>query len=240
MRCSACLLKNSASSSRWLARQFRDPYVKSRSSSSPNTGPAYRSRSSFKLVSIVTKHPFLLAPYTSDRPKIVVDLGAAPGGWSQVAAHKLGQGGKVFAVDIQQVDPITGVTIIQGDFLSKKVHEELKNRIQLARDAFENDGLDFGLNTPLQQPDSPNENGGDDHNNVGGMFGRHVEHRGMVDLVMSDMMAPMSGIRIRDVQASLDLVTAATEFALATLKSNPGADPWLSGGKRRYPGGNFV
>ncbi|KAF8583657.1 23S ribosomal RNA methyltransferase [Ramaria rubella] len=89
MRASLPVCK-SQSSKQWLARQFRDPYVQQRMASPAH----YRSRSAFKLLELDTLHHFLDRPRpTSSRPRVIVDLGAAPGGWSQVAALKSGYTG---------------------------------------------------------------------------------------------------------------------------------------------------
>jgi 23S rRNA (uridine2552-2'-O)-methyltransferase len=106
------LLKSSPSSTRWLARQQSDPFVRTRT---------HRSRSAAKLSSILTKHKSLI-PHNGT----VVDLGAAPGGWSQVAREAMGRGGSVYAVDLLPIAPIEGVTIFQGDFLTSTVQAQLR------------------------------------------------------------------------------------------------------------------
>jgi 23S rRNA (uridine2552-2'-O)-methyltransferase len=73
-------------------------------------GAGYRSRAAYKLLEIDASDRLLA------RGARVVDLGAAPGGWSQVAAHKVGPGGTVVAVDLLEIAPIAGVTVLQGDF----------------------------------------------------------------------------------------------------------------------------
>jgi 23S rRNA (uridine2552-2'-O)-methyltransferase len=89
------------SSKQWLQRHVTDPYVKKAKAQ------GYRSRAAFKLLEIDAKERLL-------RPgMLVLDLGAAPGGWSQVAAEK---GAKVTAVDLLPVEPIRGVTVLKGDF----------------------------------------------------------------------------------------------------------------------------
>ena len=102
----------SASSRRWLTRQLNDPYVARARSS------GYRSRAAFKLAEIDDAHRLL-------KPGMVVaDLGAAPGGWSQVAAERTRSRegkGRVVAIDLQAIDPIPGVEILQGDFLDDQV-----------------------------------------------------------------------------------------------------------------------
>ena len=98
------------SSTLWLKRQLNDPYV----AAAKREG--YRSRAAYKLAEIDAKYRFL-------KPGgVVVDLGAAPGGWSQVAAArvKAGEGaGIVVAIDITPMDPIPGVAVLQADFMEE-------------------------------------------------------------------------------------------------------------------------
>lgn len=97
------------SSKQWLHRHVSDPYVRKAKAQ------GYRSRAAFKLLEIDAKERLL-------RPGArVVDLGAAPGGWSQVAAEKLGASGIVIAVDLLEVAPIRGVTVLKGDVLDPEV-----------------------------------------------------------------------------------------------------------------------
>jgi 23S rRNA (uridine2552-2'-O)-methyltransferase len=107
----------SLSSKLWLERQLNDPYV------ARAKREGFRGRAAFKLIEIDDKH-HLLKPGTR-----VIDLGAAPGGWSQVAARRVGsaQGkGKVVAVDRLELAPIAGVGFIQRDFLDAGVDDEIK------------------------------------------------------------------------------------------------------------------
>ena len=97
-------MKKSASSKQWLHRHVNDPYVQR------SKRDGYRSRSAYKLIEIDDKDRILKAG------TLIVDLGAAPGGWSQVAARKLGPGGRVVAIDLLEMAPIPGVAIIRGDF----------------------------------------------------------------------------------------------------------------------------
>jgi 23S rRNA (uridine2552-2'-O)-methyltransferase len=98
---------------KWLERHNQDPYVKRAQAE------GYRSRASFKLLEINQKdHLF--------KPGMrVVDLGAAPGGWSQVAAQQVGAKGQVIALDILPMDPVPGVRFIQGDFTRQPVLKTL-------------------------------------------------------------------------------------------------------------------
>ena len=92
------------SSKEWLRRHVTDHYVKAARKQ------GYRSRAAFKLLEIDAKERFFRPGMT------VIDLGAAPGGWSQVAAEKVKPGGRVIAVDLLPIAPISQVTTYQGDF----------------------------------------------------------------------------------------------------------------------------
>jgi 23S rRNA (uridine2552-2'-O)-methyltransferase len=92
------------SSKEWLRRHVTDSYVKKARQQ------GYRSRAAFKLLEIDAKERLLRSGMT------VVDLGAAPGGWSQVAAEKVKPGGRVIAIDLVDIAPISGVTVLKGDF----------------------------------------------------------------------------------------------------------------------------
>jgi 23S rRNA (uridine2552-2'-O)-methyltransferase len=99
----------SKASQRWLERQLNDPYVRAA------RDQGLRSRAAFKLIEIDEKHGLL-------RPGArVLDLGAAPGGWTQVSAGRTAPGGRVVAVDVLPMDPVPGATIIQGDFQDQAV-----------------------------------------------------------------------------------------------------------------------
>ncbi|EPQ53217.1 23S ribosomal RNA methyltransferase [Gloeophyllum trabeum ATCC 11539] len=187
----------SPSSSSWLSRQSRDPYVKQRL--------MYRSRSAFKLLELDAKYGGFLGKRDV---RAVVDLGAAPGGWSQVSAGKLGlpnepeedavadEGsgsalphsqpkrtgrGKdrlVVAVDLLRMNPIPGVKILQGDMLAPQTSVRIKNL--------------------LTRPGNP---------------------EGKADVVLSDMAANMTGNRIADSENSLDICRAVFAFTKDHLRS---------------------
>jgi 23S rRNA (uridine2552-2'-O)-methyltransferase len=106
------------SSRRWLKEHFADPYVKRAQRE------GYRSRAVFKLLEIQEKDK-LFKP-----DMVVIDLGAAPGGWSQIAASLLGRKGKIFALDILPMPPIPNVEFIQGDFREEEVLQNLLNHLQ--------------------------------------------------------------------------------------------------------------
>jgi 23S rRNA (uridine2552-2'-O)-methyltransferase len=112
--------KRSHSSHQWLSRQLNDPYVRKAHAE------GYRSRAAFKLVEIDDKHKIL------KRGARVVDLGAAPGGWSQVAAERIGleKGqGKIVAIDLLEIEPIQGVEFAQMDFNDEDAPERLKKML---------------------------------------------------------------------------------------------------------------
>ena len=106
-------MARSKSSGRWLKEHFDDPYVK-RSQSE-----GYRSRASYKLLE-VDKRDRLFQP-----GQVVVDLGAAPGGWSQVAVERVGDKGRVIASDILPMDSLAGVEFIEGDFTEAEVLQRI-------------------------------------------------------------------------------------------------------------------
>jgi 23S rRNA (uridine2552-2'-O)-methyltransferase len=105
------------SSKMWLERQLNDPYVQRAKRE------GYRSRAAFKLVEIDDKYRIL------KKGARVVDLGAAPGGWSQVAAKRIGEGGRIVAIDLLDIEPIAGVDFIQLDFLDPTAPDQLKARL---------------------------------------------------------------------------------------------------------------
>jgi 23S rRNA (uridine2552-2'-O)-methyltransferase len=110
----------SLSSKLWLERQLNDPYV------ARAQREGFRSRAAYKLIEIDDKH-HLFKPGAN-----VVDLGAAPGGWSQVAAKRVGAGegrGRVVAIDLLGMEAMPGVECLQLDFLDPRAPDQLKNML---------------------------------------------------------------------------------------------------------------
>ena len=103
----------SKSSNRWLNEHFEDEYVKRAQQE------GYRSRAVYKLIEMNDKDKIIKPGMT------VIDLGAAPGGWSQVAANLVGHKGAVFALDILPMDPLPGVEVMQGDFREQEALDQL-------------------------------------------------------------------------------------------------------------------
>ncbi|RZO20860.1 MAG: 23S rRNA (uridine(2552)-2'-O)-methyltransferase RlmE [SAR92 clade bacterium] len=102
----------------WIKQHVKDPYVKQ------SQVDGYRSRASYKLLEIVEKDRLIRSGMT------VVDLGSAPGGWSQVAARLVGHTGRVHALDLLPMDAIAGVDFIQGDFTEEHIFDELLKLIE--------------------------------------------------------------------------------------------------------------
>ena len=106
-------MSRKSSSARWKARQARDPFVKRAHAE------GWRSRAVFKLAELQGKERLIRAG------SVVVDLGAAPGAWSQFAAGVVGPQGRVLAVDLLPLAPVAGVEIFQGDFREESVMNAL-------------------------------------------------------------------------------------------------------------------
>jgi 23S rRNA (uridine2552-2'-O)-methyltransferase len=111
-------MKPSKTSKQWMREHVNDPFVQLAQKE------GYRSRAAYKLLEIDAKDR-LFKP-----GMVVVDLGATPGGWSQVAAAKVGRGGKVIALDLLPMDSLAGVDFIQGDFRDAAVLKQLQVLLQ--------------------------------------------------------------------------------------------------------------
>jgi 23S rRNA (uridine2552-2'-O)-methyltransferase len=110
-------MARSKSSSAWLKRHVNDPYVHRAKAH------GYRSRAAYKLIEIADRDGFA-------RPgDAVVDLGAAPGGWAQALAERVGRSGRVMAVDLLEIAPIPGVTVVRGDFREETVLQRLEDAL---------------------------------------------------------------------------------------------------------------
>ncbi len=110
-------MAKTVSSRRWLKEHFSDEYVKRAQKE------GWRSRAIYKLQEIDERDHLLKSGMT------VIDLGAAPGGWTQYAMHKVTDQGKVIALDILPMDSIAGVTFIQGDFREESVLQQLSDHL---------------------------------------------------------------------------------------------------------------
>src|SRR5262245_61998744 len=114
-------MARSKSSHRWMQEHVNDPYVKQAQKD------GYRSRSSYKLIELNEKDRLI-------RPgMLVLDLGSAPGGWSQVAGKLVGEKGRVIATDILPMDPVKNVDFIQGDFTEEAVFDQILTALEEAK-----------------------------------------------------------------------------------------------------------
>ena len=110
-------MKRSKTSKAWMREHVTDFFVKQAKKE------GYRSRAAYKLIEIAERD-HLLAPGMT-----IVDLGAAPGGWSQAASERLGSNGRIIAVDFREMLPLPGVTFIQGDFTEASVLAQLEETL---------------------------------------------------------------------------------------------------------------
>lgn len=110
-------MKPTKTSKQWMREHINDPYVQQAQRD------GYRSRAAYKLLEI-DERDHLIKP-----GMIVVDLGATPGGWSQVAANKMGEKGKVIALDLLPLTPLPRVEFIQGDFREEAVLAQLEEKL---------------------------------------------------------------------------------------------------------------
>ncbi|TVY58809.1 rRNA methyltransferase 2, mitochondrial, partial [Lachnellula cervina] len=225
----------SSSSTRWKNRQGRDSYAREA------RVQGLKSRAAFKLLEIDAKYRLFKKGQT------VVDLGYAPGSWSQVAVERTKPNGRIVGIDIIPAQPPKGVSTIQGNFLSAEVREEVKRflsdpdrgraRPQLYASLdgespnaiIEPEQSYIDLERHASEETSPPADG----------KRRPEDGGGMVDIVLSDMSAPWeqttgfwkrslsdpyfrmmntSGINFKDHAGSMDLCAAALTFAFDTLR----------------------
>ena len=171
--------KRSKSSAQWLKQHFDDEWVKKA------RALGYRSRASFKLLEINDKEKLI------KQGMRVLDLGAAPGGWSQVAIKLVGRSGQVIATDILPIDALPHVNFIQGDFTDELVQAQISNIVGAGPCACPAEGNHGGL--PLQVMEKT------------------------INLVLSDMAPNMSGIPSSDLPRAMALAELALEMALTCL-----------------------
>jgi 23S rRNA (uridine2552-2'-O)-methyltransferase len=111
-------MARSKTSKQWMNRHVNDEYVKR------SVKDGYRSRAVYKLLELDDSKHFL-------KPgQLVIDLGAAPGGWSQVASQRVGEKGQVIGIDLLPIDPLPDVIFLEGDFREEKALKELTGAMQ--------------------------------------------------------------------------------------------------------------
>ena len=105
-------------SKNWIKGHLKDPFVIQAQKD------GYRSRAAYKLIEIDKKYKIIKSGITA------IDLGAAPGGWSQVLSKKIGLKGKVVGIDLLEVSPIKGIDFIQGDFMQEEILNEMVDKLE--------------------------------------------------------------------------------------------------------------
>jgi 23S rRNA (uridine2552-2'-O)-methyltransferase len=183
------------SSTLWLQRQLNDPFtIRAKSD-------GYASRAAYKLLEIDAKFHIL------GHGKIIIDLGSAPGSWTQVALKT--EPRKIIAVDLVQMKELTGVQFILGDFTDeatlKKIYSALANTTIPSN---------ILANTELQHFRHPHGRGDDE---AGGI---NDDEKCKVDIILSDMAPNTSGHRDLDHLKIIDLGEHALEFAKKTLSKD--------------------
>ena len=190
-------MKRSASSRQWLKRHVNDPYVQR------SRKEGYRSRAAYKLIEIDDRDR-LLGPGA-----VVVDLGAAPGGWTQVAVKRAGAKGRVVAIDLLEMEPVAGALFIHGDFASGSGLAAVVAALAGGR----RHGPPSGPGPQLPGLPPPHHAAGS------GLAAVEAALAGArADAVLSDMAPNLSGIAITDQARSMALAELARDFALAHLK----------------------
>jgi len=204
---------SSASSARWKTRQTSDPYTKS------SKLTALKSRAAYKLLEINDKHKLFRAGQS------VVDLGYAPGSWSQVAKNRVGESGRVVGIDIIPAQPPRGVSALQGDFLSAGVQGLVRDFVRewKSGEAEETVGEDEEVRSVVERARGNAVAGGEkEEKHTAAVIGEgetevpspvvekktpkkakklssaalDLEQGRVVDVVLSDMCAPFPGLEL--------------------------------------------
>ncbi|KAE8321410.1 FtsJ-like methyltransferase-domain-containing protein [Aspergillus sergii] len=199
--------KRPSSSKRWQARQLKDHFTREA------TAQGLKSRAAFKLIQIDAKYRIFRNGQT------VVDLGYAPGSWSQVAVSRTGSNGRVLGVDIIPAQPPKGVFTIQGNFLDPSIQAYVQNFLHNpTRDQQHRPGISphVSLSHETSELDEDTKN---PIYNCEEMEEPYVTGKRTVDVVLSDMMMNTSGMSFRDHAGSMDLCRAALQFSFEVLKA---------------------
>ncbi|QYT02806.1 Ribosomal RNA methyltransferase RrmJ/FtsJ domain [Trichoderma simmonsii] len=203
----------SSSGTQWKQRQGRDAYVRHAKVQ------GLKSRAAFKLLEIDSKYKLFKKGQT------VVDLGYAPGSWSQVAVDRTRPHGRVIGIDLIPAQPPQGVAAFQGDFLSPIVQKLVKEFITQSHSdrppkAGRDDVDEDGDNTIIDQPSyiDRERHSAESTGSPSGSTSAESTSRNLVDVVLSDMLMNTSGIASRDHAGSMNLCEAALHFASDTLK----------------------
>ncbi|KAI0143861.1 ribosomal RNA methyltransferase MRM2 [Hypoxylon sp. NC0597] len=199
-----------SSNSRWKQRQGSDYYAREAKVR------GLKSRAAFKLIEMDSKYKLF------KRGQTVIDLGYAPGSWSQVALERTKPNGRVVGIDIIPAQPPRGVSTIQGNFLSPSVQQLVKDYLiefaqrkspSVPEAELSEEGKSIITERPSYIDTERAESVESGHEEPLGDDGR------LVDVVLSDMMMNTSGMSFRDHAGSMDLCLAALQFASDTLKT---------------------
>ncbi|KAL2071360.1 hypothetical protein VTL71DRAFT_12595 [Oculimacula yallundae] len=216
--------RSSSSSTRWKSRQGKDSFARDAKVQ------GLKSRAAFKLLEIDAKYRIFKSGQT------VVDLGYAPGSWSQVAVERTKPTGRIVGIDIIPAQPPKGVSTFQGNFLSAGVQAEVKRFLSDPARGRPKERIFSTYEEPNDEEDEEEERktliSEQEESYID--LERHMDEqdaaplkvvrstsRGperMVDVVLSDMMMNTSGIPFKDHAGSMDLCAAALQFARDTLR----------------------
>lgn len=206
---------SSSAKNRWLDRQRNDFYTKEAKNQD------LRSRAAFKLIELDDRFKFFL----KNKSQRVLDLGFAPGAWSQVAFDRTKPDGMVLGVDILPCKPPRGVSSIQANILSRKTHELIRLFFSKHFQINRHDELheDHGYFQHMLEEDLKNLKQTDEYREI---FSSDVEltnsstsvEKFPIDVVVSDMMANTTGVAIKDHYMSMDLCDAALVVAIDLLR----------------------
>ena len=170
--------RHAPSSQRWLARQLNDPYVQAAKAA------GWRSRAAFKLSELDDKYHFL------SKRAVVVDLGAAPGGWTQVALAR--GAARVVGIDLLAIAPLAGATFIEGDFSADGMAADLRRQL--------GDGVDLVLSDMAP-------------NTTGHVATDHIRIVALADLALAfavDVLRPGGGFVVKLFQGGAERVMLET------------------------------
>ncbi|EWG39975.1 ribosomal RNA large subunit methyltransferase J [Fusarium verticillioides 7600] len=213
-RLAAESIRWSSSGSRWKQRQGRDAYARGAKVQ------GLKSRAAFKLLEMDSKYKLF-----KGNGQTVVDLGYAPGSWSQIAVERTRPNGRVIGIDLIPAQPPRGVATFQGDFLSPVVQEMVKNFILESHQnppvGQETEKSDISVTDEGITVDRPSYLDMERHTgqNEPPASGLEGPSKRIVDVVLSDMLMNTSGNGFRDHVGSMDLCAAALQFASDTLRS---------------------
>ncbi|KAI1081344.1 ribosomal RNA methyltransferase MRM2 [Whalleya microplaca] len=201
----------SSSNARWKQRQRSDYYAQAAKAHN------LKGRAAFKLIEMDSKYKLF------KRGQTVLDLGYAPGSWSQVAVERTKPNGRIIGIDIIPAQPPKGVSTIQGNFLSPGVQNLVKDYlVEYAQPRSTSASISGEIPGEEQfvLTERPSYIDAERAESTGADHEEHAEgEERLVDLVLSDMLMNTSGMPFRDHAGSMDLCLAALQFASDTLRA---------------------